>query len=43
MVSKRERQFANETKEQPPDFSNTERNHHWKIRRQIGLDRVIGF
>jgi len=43
MVSKRERQFANETKEQPPKFGNTEGNHHRKIRRQVGLDRVRGF
>src|SRR5260370_39916112 len=41
VVSKRERRSANETKEKPPDFSNTEGNHYWKIRRCLDLSRIV--
>jgi hypothetical protein len=40
MVGKREKRFANEVKEKSPDFGNREGNHHRKIRRQVGLNKV---
>src|SRR5690348_6550380 len=41
IVSKRERRFADKVKEKSPDFSNTEGNHYWKIRRCLGLSGIV--
>jgi hypothetical protein len=43
MVGKGERLIADTTKEQPPDFSNAERDHHPKIGKDLGLNGVGNF